>query len=412
MSVAATAREDSRITDGRRAFKDVSYSKHKRTAVFAQWQRELLAQQYEACCHWAAEIDCSLWQDVLWERIVLVASKHVHLHCPKVVLLVAQRYRDFLRTTTKTAHTAPMAMHERRNNPALRRNLAQVLGVLCFSEKGPVYQLPKVDAHRIDVSKLPSSLHPWVVPHRRSGDNELVLKFISAIVRSVEAHTMHKALFWLSALMHFEKQLKKERKLAIDMAPRTIEGLELGKHARDWIWLLWTVLSHAPPTAYEPRLKRSLDDLTFLFSRGFTTGKKSSRAPLTIHAMLLLSASTAPGGIDWSGTVFPNMATAQMVDSALRNIDIMYRDIKRKALVQQEGERIDAMGAASATSPPPGMMVAAQVPAVAPLAVAPAPVAAPAPAPSVAKKKGKGGEMPIASIDKMAIVDAIDAALF
>ena len=52
----------------------LSYSGHTKTSVFSQWQKHLQQQEYEICCQWLAEIDCSNWQTILWEKIIIFAS--------------------------------------------------------------------------------------------------------------------------------------------------------------------------------------------------------------------------------------------------------------------------------------------------------------------------------------------------
>ena len=59
-----------------------SYNGYKKSKVFAEWQKRLQKQEYEAACHWTAELDVSGWADDLWAKVVVYASKHVHLHSP------------------------------------------------------------------------------------------------------------------------------------------------------------------------------------------------------------------------------------------------------------------------------------------------------------------------------------------
>lgn len=367
-----------------RTFVDASYSGHKKSAVFAQWRRQLLLQQYEAACHWTAEIDCSRWQAALWEKILVFASKQVHLHCPKIAMLVAKKYREFLH-----ARCAP---HHKCDNAALRRNLAQVIGVLCLSPKGPVYQLPKVDAHRIDITKLAKKIHPWLRAHHKSGDNRLALQFLSSILDNLDKRIVHKTLFWLSALLHLEKQLRKERKETITMATRRMEGVVLGNHAQDWVWLLWHALIGAPPCAQEPLLRRSLLDLAFLFARDYTGGKKTSRVHLLIHAMFLTSSH---GTLNWQRNVYPSADAADLIHQACANIDVMYRDIRQAKIVQMAADETGAAttghakAADAATANPPDATSKTK-------------------GTAAGKKKGKASDLSVNSRDKLSIVDAID----
>ena len=284
------------------------------------------------------------------------------------------------------------APHQKCDIAILRRNLAQVVGVLCLSAKGPVYQLPKVDAHRIDITKLANKIHPWLRPHHKKGDNRLALQFLSSILDNLEKRIVHKTLFWLSALLHLEKQLRKERKETITMATRRMEGVVLGNHAQDWVWLLWHALIHSPPSTRDPLLRRSLLDLAFLFARDYTGGKKTSRVHVLIHALFL---TNNQGTLNWERNVYPSADAANWIQQACENIDVMYRDIRQARIVRE------------AATPTPEH-------------------------PAIRKKKAasehdrktkdddkkrsgvknrgkkKNSEMPVSSVDKLAIVDAID----
>ena len=248
---------------------------------------------------------------------------------------------------------------------------------------------------------------------------------------------MHKSLFWLSALLQFEKQLRKERKQQINMAPRQLPGVTLGKHARDWIWLLWSALLASPPSQYKTCVKRSLQDLVYLFSYEYTAGKKGSRGAIVIHAMILVAAETPPMQLNWSSPVYPSESSRMLIERACQNIDIMYKNIKN-AFLSRQNVSVDLsrsvqtlrpcqLGKLESSSqnvqnrnrknsegilptPPPQLQTSAAV-----KTTATATKTKTATAPKTATKtktKTKKGEMLIASIDKLAIVEAIDLTLF
>ena len=120
--------------NGRPDDKAVSYSGHAKASVFSSWQKALQNQEYEACCHWAAEIDCSHWQGQLWEKLVVHASKHVHLNCPKLPLLLCKHIATF----------DEYPPQEARNKAVLRSNLCQSIGIVCTTPKAVALALPSL----------------------------------------------------------------------------------------------------------------------------------------------------------------------------------------------------------------------------------------------------------------------------
>ena len=100
-----------------------SYSGHKKTAVFSQWQKQLQLQQYEAACHWMAEADASGWQQDLWSKLFLFASKHVHVHCPRLPSLLASNFIVYRTCAQQFASNSTNVCMQPRNVKQLRMNI-------------------------------------------------------------------------------------------------------------------------------------------------------------------------------------------------------------------------------------------------------------------------------------------------
>jgi len=293
---------------------DASYNGYKKTTVFAQWQKHLQKQEYETALHWTAELDVSGWQDDLWTKLIVYSSKHIHLHSPTLPTLMARNvayYRHHVHTVGGA--TSQTATHQPRNNGVLRQNLCQVVGLLALSPKGPVYTLPRVDPQKVDEAALLVGTHVWLAPHTRpqKGDDPMVVRLLSTVCVHLESGDTHKAMYWLSVLVEYEKHQKKHFKKTIPMLARkpilpdgahassrssptrlTTGSLQHavveGKHARDWVWLLWYGLWEACRIYHRSvACGKAFKALSYLFAYDYTTSKRSTRMPLVLHAMLL-----------------------------------------------------------------------------------------------------------------------------
>lgn len=320
---------DSIITEKRECIK-FSYNNYKKSSVFSHWQKQLQIQSYEVACHWTTEIDCSGWQEMLWDKIILFSSKYIHLHSPKLPLLIAKNYMEYLEYHKKHAlHSTKMEVAS-CNNQKLRSNLCQVVGLLCLCSKGPVYQLSKVNASKINKSEIQQNTHPWVAVHRTSGDMDIIVKLISTMFHYLETRCSHKTIYWLSVLLEVEKQSKKQKK-NINMATRIPTVNKLYKAETndkdDWIWLVWDSLLEGCRIHSKPEVCiRSLHALRYLFARNYVRSKKNSRIHILIHAMHIVNTQT----LDWTKTIYPSTKSQQLIASACKNINIMYKEIKLK----------------------------------------------------------------------------------
>ena len=309
---------------------NVSYSGYTKSAVFSQWHKSLLKQQYEEACHWTAELDASLWHKDLWQKIILFASKQVHLHCPKLPLIVARNFAYYQIYIIKHSQQDKNE-YQPRNHHQLQKNLCQVIGLLALGSKGPVYTLPNIDIHKIDGGELVSGTHAWLMTHQKSQDDASILRIMSTLLCQLEACCTHKIMYWLGVLIEYEKH-QKQQKETIQMASRKPilpddhcykHVFVNGANACDWVWLLWQAILHG--CCALGKSKECIDTLKalgYLFAHDYTTSKRNSRMPILIHALQLVYTD-----IQWYKSIY----TAQnepLIDRACQNIHLLYKDIR------------------------------------------------------------------------------------
>lgn len=315
---------------------DASYNGYKKSTVFAQWQKQLQKQAYEAAFHWTAELDVSGWQDDVWAKILVYASKHIHLHVPSLPILLARNYALYAHHVHATGSATCKDPHQQpRNVHMLRQNLCQVVGLLALSSKGPVYTLPKVNPAKVDDAEVLVGTHVWLAPHTLRSDDATAVRLLSTVCWHLEAQRAYKAMYWLSVLVEYEKHQKKHFKQTVDMSARKPlvphDGLQQvvveGRYAHDWVWLLWYGLDEAARRYNRPHTcTKALRALGYLFASEYTTSKRTTRLPLVLHAMLLVRTDS----VDWNKSVYPNDQAAQLIAAACANVDIMYRSLADK----------------------------------------------------------------------------------
>jgi hypothetical protein len=311
---------------------NLSYSSFTKSAVFSQWHKSLQKQQYEEACHWTAELDASQWHKDIWQKLILFASKHVHLHCPKLPLIVARNFAYYnihliKNSLPDTVATQPRNIHQ------LQKNLCQVIGLVTLCSKGPVYTLPSVDIHKVDGSELVSGTHPWLMSCKHAQDDASVLRIMSTLLCQLEARNTHKLMYWLGVLTEYDKHQKQQTE-PIQMAARKPilpddnsykHVFVNGTHACDWVWLLWHAIAHGCRSLGKPKeCVDTIKALGYLFAHDYTSSKRNSRLPILVHALQLVYTN-----VQWQKSVYsgPN---EKLIDRACQNIHLLYKDIRDK----------------------------------------------------------------------------------
>lgn len=333
-----------------------SYTGYKKSAVLSKWQQQLQLQQYETACHWTAEADASGWHDDVWAKLVAYASKHVHVHSPTLPTLLARNFAYYRHHAhVHGTATSSNAAVQPRNDAQLRQNLCQAVGLVALSPKGPVYALPKVDPARVDETKIVTGTHAWLLPHATTGDHPVVTRLLSTVLYHLEILDTPNCAYWLSVLQAFEKQ-QRAAKQAVTMAARRPlnDGADAfrravvdGKHAADWVWLLWHALHTASVSLGRPAAcRKALTDLCYLFAHDYATTKRNARIALVLHAMHLVRTDT----LDWTRSVYPSDDAKALIVKACTNIDVMYAGVEaRAAAVRAAGQAVGANTTGGAT---------------------------------------------------------------
>jgi hypothetical protein len=276
-------------------------------------------------------------------------------------------------THTAGSATSKHPANQPRNVPTLRQNLFQVMGLLALSAKGPVYTLPKVDPQKVNEAELLTSTHPWLSPSahpEQKGDDPMVVRVLSTVCSQLELNNTHKAMYWLSVLVEYEKHQKKHFKRTLTMMARKpvlpppnsqnglLQAVVSGRHACDWVWLLWEGLRVACARyRRSAACSKSFEALGYLFSTDYTSSKRGARMPILLHAMLLVRTDTA----DWGRSVYPNEQAAALISKACTRADVMYRDIANRRTQREkqlglaaggDSRRLQVAPAHNKTAPP------------------------------------------------------------
>ena len=72
------------INDKRANFKGITFSKYKKSDAKQQLLKSIMYGKVEQTCYWAAEYICAGHYKDLWDVILLLISKNIHIANPKL----------------------------------------------------------------------------------------------------------------------------------------------------------------------------------------------------------------------------------------------------------------------------------------------------------------------------------------
>ena len=72
--------ENYKIIDKNTKYEKKTFSGYKKTSVFTEINNCMLDSRIENTCYWAAEIHCSGYTELLWEKIILFSSKYININ--------------------------------------------------------------------------------------------------------------------------------------------------------------------------------------------------------------------------------------------------------------------------------------------------------------------------------------------
>lgn len=308
--------EDICIINDSRIFDKTSFSEYKKSSLFTEWTKSILQSQYETACHYTSEIDCSLWQTELWDKMMMFSCKYIHLHNPLLPIFLEKQYKKFI-----DLHKVETPI-QIRNNISHRKIICQIIGVLVYNGKGPVYNLPNIETNAIKLDEFRSNpMHGISQVIFKKEDHELVVSILNGLFIYLSNGAMHKALECLSIIIQIEKDIKKN-KGDFHISPRGNTWIP-PKTNRDWIWLVWEGILHwNVPNAM---LKQSLQSLLFLFCYEYTSSKKNSRMCIIINAFLIICNNNT-----YIEQPLVDNNYKALISKACQNINKMYFDINEK----------------------------------------------------------------------------------
>lgn len=303
-------------------FSGISFSKYKKLDVKKQLIKNVTAGKIEESCYWSIELICAGHFLELWETIVFILGKHIHSGNPKLAIYISMKFDQFKDIILSGYINNEIKM---RNNPKIRKLFAEVIAVLCVSNKKHSYNEVKIDTSEFDLTNLGYKLIAPNVKYAsqvfRKDDPKEVFMALNELTYNLSREGCNNlnATYWIEWIVMFEMLCRKKKEKIIcerrSFAPVNDE------HQNDLSWLLWDAILSQVHTKSSPLIGKIINSLMNLFSIKYTKSCIKKRKYLYYFAISLLTEN--------HNLQIPLINKQSIVNNIIDKIDVIYAQIKK-----------------------------------------------------------------------------------
>ena len=287
----------------------MSISGHKKTNVISQLTKAFINRNYELACYYSVQMHVSNWLSEWWQVVICFSAKHININNPKIgkfLHCIQKEFPDLLGNTSRTKE--------------IRETIALISGVMTFSPKDVVFQVPK-SMERNESLQLINILNSYPIHYvvereSLSNDSILILKILSKLVRSIEERNSQESLRLISLCLFLEKD--KDFKVKIRCGHRNWERF-IDKQKCDWVFLFWDVLVHL--SLKDDELYNIITSWRNMYVTNYLTQRRNNLWCYLIHCIILL---TNP--LNYRVKCVQN---EEVIKKGCGNIDILYEQITK-----------------------------------------------------------------------------------
>jgi hypothetical protein len=306
-----------------KAFRGITFSNYKKNDAKKELLNNLVNSKIEPSCYWSAEFICSGHFIDLWDIIFEFMAKYIHLGNPKLPYYLKLRIDDFKNIVNNGYQTDILKI---RNSEKIRKLFAEIICVLCSSNKKNAIENIKIQKEDLSMMKITHKLKADSINYAKIVFKEEDPKELFVAINefawniSKKKKNSRTACYWVEWIFNFESLVKKENKKYC--ASRRVVEVE-SKFQTDIVWILWDCL------CYEANLRNSsmlklVKNLQELFCLKYKPGIKKKRKYLLYFAIHLLTETI--------NNSIPIIENSESINNIVKKVNIIYKQIKKNEI--------------------------------------------------------------------------------
>jgi hypothetical protein len=306
-------------------FKNITFSGFQKSKVKLELIKNIRNNKIEQSCYWSIELLCAGHFIDLWEIIILITSKYIHIGNPKLSIYLALRYENFKDILVNGYIDNEIKL---RNNPKIRKLFAEIICILCLSPKKPSLETIKIDKHEYDITLLTDKLKADNVDYLknffREDDPKQLFIPINEFSYNLNKKNIMNASYWLEWLLQFDNICKNNK---INLICETRENIPVAfEYQKDIIWLIWDAIFNEIEKREKDKkiLKRIMHSLLNLFTIKYKFNCKKKRKNILYFAISLLT--------EYVNFNIKINNSENYITSIINKINTLYKEIKKNEI--------------------------------------------------------------------------------
>ncbi len=302
-------------------FKNITFSGFQKSKVKLELIKNIKNNKIEPACYWSIELICAGHFIDLWEIILLITSKYIHLGNPKLSIYLILRYNNFKDILNMGYIDNELKL---RNNKKIRKLFGEIICILCLSPKKHSIEFLKIDPNEFDITLLTDKLKANNITYaqkffRQEDPKQLFIPF-NEFAYNLNKNNTICSTYWLEWIIQFDTICRNNK---IPLLCETRSNMPVSfEYQKDCIWIVWeSIFNEIEERKSNKILKRIIESLLELFTIRYTVSCLKKRKNILYFAITIVTEY-----INFNIKINNN---EEYIENIVNKIESLYKDIKK-----------------------------------------------------------------------------------
>ena len=323
--------DDIIINDTRSKFKTTSFSNFKKSELCKKLQNSIYYNKREEAFFWTCEMLCSNMLLEIWDTYLIMMSKYIHIHNPKLPLYIEKKYSEFREIIGQDD-----SIEKIRNNKKMLIIFCSITTVLSCADK-----LTTLDylQHKFEFKleslyenlKAPDTSYAKIV-YKEGDPVEYLIPFNEFIYHLTETRQKVDIIYWLNWIIEYDILCRKKKK-NVGCVPRSIYQNNRKTLETNIIWVIWdTIFIVMKKENHSSNMFNIVNSIYNLFIVRYCVSTNKKRISLICHTIELLLLHK---DIKYNIPILNNNSELSNIDE---NINVVMEQIKKNEVKTNPNE--------------------------------------------------------------------------